>query len=308
MTMAAIRGVPHPFPYQGSKRQLAREILSCFPKRLVRLIEPFAGSGAITLAAAYLGLARRFVLNDAHRPLMSLWKALVNEPQALADGYRRLWHEQAGQEREYFDRVRGEFNRDHAPEHFLYLLARAVKAAVRYNAQGGFNNSPDNRRRGMQPDEMERNIARASRLLKGRIKMTCTDYRACLARAEPQDLVYMDPPYQGVCKTHDHRYCHSVGFDDFVGVLRELNARRISYIVSYDGRTGPKSHGRLLPPELGLAHLEVLAGRSTQATLLGMTALTYESLYLSPALLRRIGGKPKALLPCKQKALFGACS
>ena len=44
----------------------------------------------------------------------------------------------------------------------------------------------------------------------------------------------------------------------------------------------------------GLAHIEVHAGRSTQATLLGRDDDTYESLYLSPALAKAIAlGKKK---------------
>ena len=39
------------------------------------------------------------------------------------------------------------------PDLLLYLLARCVKAAVRYNASGEFNQSPDNRRRGMPPHD-----------------------------------------------------------------------------------------------------------------------------------------------------------
>src|SRR5437588_10922330 len=62
-----------------------------------------------------------------------------------------LWLEQAGQEREYYDQVRDRFNESNEPHHFLYLLARCVKAAVRYNGEGKFNNSPDNRRLGMRP-------------------------------------------------------------------------------------------------------------------------------------------------------------
>ncbi len=58
--------------------------------------------------------------------------------------------------------------------------------------------------------------------------------------------------------------------------------------VSYDGRTGAKIFGDPLPTALNLKHLEVYAGRSTQATLLGRADVTYESLYLSPALLSRL--------------------
>jgi len=54
--------------------------------------------------------------------------------------------------------------------------------------------------------------------------------------------------------------------------LRDLLRRDIPFIVSYDGRTGNKRYGRPLPASLGLTHVEVLAGRSTQATLLGRDA------------------------------------
>lgn len=117
----------------------------------------------------------------------------------------------------------------------------------------------------------------------------------------------MDPPYQGVCDTHNHRYLLGVAFDDFVGELEALNRRSISYIVSYDGRTGSKTHGRKLPDSLGLLHEEIFAGRSTQATLLGRREDTYESIYLSPALVARLGDKAhrlKHVKPSHQLRLF----
>ena len=77
--MGAVRGAPQPFPYQGSKRLLAQEIVACIPPNTKRLVEPFAGSAAITLASAHLRRVRRFFLNDAHDSLIRLWKKIVNE-------------------------------------------------------------------------------------------------------------------------------------------------------------------------------------------------------------------------------------
>ncbi|HEY2250154.1 MAG TPA: DNA adenine methylase, partial [Planctomycetaceae bacterium] len=92
--------VPHPIPYQGSKRGLAASILSHFPASVARLVEPFAGSAAISLATAQRGIAERFWINDAHAPLMALWEAIINRPESLAEKYEQLWSEQCGQERE----------------------------------------------------------------------------------------------------------------------------------------------------------------------------------------------------------------
>ncbi len=72
--------VPHPIPYQGSKRNLAPVVLSYFPANVSRLVEPFAGSAAISLAAAFRGAADRFWINDAHAPIVDLWREIVDRP------------------------------------------------------------------------------------------------------------------------------------------------------------------------------------------------------------------------------------
>ncbi len=275
---------PYPIPYQGSKRQLAPKILAYFPERFTRLVEPFAGSAALSLAAACHGRARSFWINDAHEPLIVLWQAIIDRPEELAAKYAALWKEQLGREREYYDAVREQFNMAARPEHFLYLLARCVKAAVRYNSDGQFNNSPDNRRKGARPATMRARIVGASRLLRGQTAITARDYLDVLSECTDADLIYMDPPYQGVCQSRDCRYAPRITHEAFCEALDGLNKRRRRYIVSYDGRTGDKAHGRPMPASLGLRQIELHAGRSTTATLLGRTDDTYESLYLSPTL------------------------
>ena len=102
----------------------------------------------------------------------------------------------------------------------------------------------------------------------------------------------MDPPYQGVCGDRDSRYLSGISHSEFILALEELGNRRISYIVSYDGRRGDKLFGELLPSSLGLTRVELEAGRSSQATLLGRDEITYESLYLSRALTEKLTHKP----------------
>lgn len=277
--------LPQPIPYQGSKRQLASRILPHFPKDASRIVEPFAGSAAITIAAASWRLAAKFWINDAHKPLMTLWREIIENPDAISLAYARLWNAQLGNEREFFDIVRSRFNQSHRPADFLYLLARCVKAAIRYNSNGEFNNTPDNRRKGAQPAEMRHRIEYASSFLQGRTRITAWDYKKVLDKCTEKDLLYMDPPYQGVCGNRDQRYLPKIEHDEFCVELEKLNERNIRYVISYDGRTGDKEYGQPMPDSLGLTRIELRAGRSTQATLLGRSDITYESLYLSPNLL-----------------------
>lgn len=297
---------PHPFPYQGSKRNIASDILQYFPSSINTLFEPFAGSAAISIAAAMRGRAKRFYINDLNKALVDLLKKIVEEPEIIADQYKTLWTSQLDNPRLYYDDIREKFNLTGRSDYLLYLLARCVKGSIRYNANGEFNQSPDNRRKGMRPKTMRENILGVSHLLKGKLIFSSRNYRDVLELSTPDDLVYMDPPYQGVCGNRDTRYLAGIQFCEFVAELEELNNKSIKFIISYDGRTGKKMHGKKLPDHLELTHIEIEAGRSSQETLLGRNASTVESLYLSHALIDKIGNNILIAPKQKQLDLMGA--
>lgn len=280
--------LPHPIPYQGSKRNLADQILRMFPDHFDNLIEPFAGSAAITIASAYYFKANNFIINDINQPLINLWDTIINDPKSMVKSYHDIWHGQLGNEEEYYYKIREKFNDTQQPEYLLFLLAKCVKAAVRYNAQGGFNQSPDKRRLGRNPSLMRDDILRVSHLLKGKIELHSTDYQKILDLATSNDLVYMDPPYQGTGLNGGFNYAGNIEFDSFVTSLFELNNNNVPYILSYDGRTGDKTYGIPLPGNLNLTKIEINAGRSSQATLLNRKEITYEAVFLSPALVDKI--------------------
>jgi len=285
--------IPQTFQYQGSKRALAPLIFAYLPRKARRFVDPFAGSAAMTLACAARGRAERYWVNDLNKPLAELLNLMINRPEDLADAYAELWKGEAEDALEHFYTVREKFNRTQEPRLFLYLLARCIKGAVRYNNEGMFNQSPDKRRLGTRPGTMRQNIMAVSMLLRGRTVVTAHDFRDVLAAAEVEDVIYMDPPYQGTSGEKDSRYLAGLSFDDFVAALDGLNSRSLRYAISYDGRTGDKSYGEPLPDYLGLQHFELEAGRSSQATLLGRDEETVESLYLSPSLAREVGAMPK---------------
>jgi DNA adenine methylase len=280
--------LPQPIPYQGSKRRIAMKILRFFPAKIERLVEPFAGSAAISVAAAACHLTSSFWINDAHKPLIDLWQKIINHTEELAKDYENHWNAQQGQEQYYFNTIRTQFNKRGEPADFLYLLVRCVKAAIRYNSKGEFNNTPDNRRKGATPNEMQRRLQQVATLLKGKIQLSSVHYAEILERCNENDLIYMDPPYQGVCKNRDQRYCPPFKHDEFCEYIKRLNVKNFRFIISYDGRTGKKVYGESLPDNLGLTRFEIEAGRSSQATLLGRNEKTIESLYISKQLMKTI--------------------
>ncbi|MBQ2264678.1 MAG: DNA adenine methylase [Oscillospiraceae bacterium] len=291
--------IPHIVQYQGSKRKLAPQILRYMPERFERLVEPFSGMAAITIAAAYENRAQSYYVNDLNAPLIALLKEAIEHPASLLEAYSEIWKQQfayGADHARHFYEVRERFNQgEETPENMLYLLARCVKGAVRYGKDGKFNQSPDKRRHGTTPENLEQNITAISRMLKGKTKFSALDYQEVFDMVKTGDLVYMDPPYQGVTNTRDHRYYSGVSFDEFVKAIELLNRKGVDYLISYDGECGGKEYGKELPESLGCKKIMLNAGVSSQATLLGKKEITFEALYISESLIPVFEDFPRQL-------------
>lgn len=281
--------VPHIVQYQGSKRKLAAQILQYMPQHIGRLVEPFAGMAAVSIAVATEHRADKFYINDINEPLMSMLEEAINHPEQLLKEYSALWNEQFNYGTEHvkhFYVVRDRFNQgEKKPANMLYLIARCVKGAVRYGNDGKFNQSPDKRRHGTSPKNLARNVQAISELLKNKTEFSSLDYREVFNTVKKGDLIYMDPPYQGVTNVRDNRYISGVPFNEFSKALETLNNKGVDYLVSYDGKCGGKEYGKELPESLGCKKILLNAGLSSQALLLGKKSTTFEALYISEALI-----------------------
>ena len=282
--------LPHPIPYQGSKRSLAPLIAEYIPHDSDTFYEPFAGSAAMSLYVAHKSWAKRFIIGDSLHPIIELWALIVNEPLATAAQYKDVWEGQKNDDLGYFNQVRSRYNSDRDPVDLLYLICRCVKNAIRFNSKGNFTQSVDKRRLGMRPEKMKDAIAGASSLLKGKVEFRVGDWLTTVSDAKSRDFVYMDPPYLGTSVGPDKRYHQQLTQEPLIEGLRKILDQRVRFALSYDGMTGDKEYGPPLPTSLGLTRLLLHAGKSSQATLSGRTAETVESLYLSDGLAEPVVG------------------
>ncbi len=276
--------LPHPIPYQGSKRNLARIIGGFVPRSIGTWYEPFAGSAAMTLWAAHKGMATRYVIADSLEPIANLWRDLIDHPYEVADRYEQIWLGQSTAGSDYFNKVRDRYNANKDAVDLLYLICRCVKNAVRFNREGRFTQSVDKRRLGMRPDKMRAALIDASMMLHGKTEVRLGDWMHTTTDATSTDFIYFDPPYLGTTIGRDKRYAAQLPRERLVEGLALFRTRKISFALSYDGMTGNKHYGPPLPEELGLTRLLLHAGTSSQATLLGRQEDTVESLYLTPDL------------------------
>ncbi len=235
--------LPHPIPYQGSKRKLAPVIAQHLPPGIETFYEPFAGSAAMSIFAAHHRLASRFVIADSLAPIVELLRAIVEQPDATARRYRELWLGQPEGDGDYFNRIRERYNEAGHHVDLLYLVCRCVKNSIRFNRTGRFTQSVDRRRLGMHPDKMRSAIFGVSVILRGRVEFRVGDWLDTTADSSPADFLYLDPPYLGTSTGRDRRYHQQMKRDELILGLEHLREQRIPFALSYDGATGAKEYG-----------------------------------------------------------------
>jgi len=292
-------GQPQPFPMQGSKRLQVPIIRSLIPDGQPRLIEAFCGSAAVAIGARCAGLVGDVVISDANQSLMRLWCDILGNGSDLATRYASIWNAQFQNEslggNGYFNMVRARFNDaeitgEGDTADFLFLLNRIVKGSLRYSRTGAMNQSADGRRTGARPDTVRQRIVSTGSVLHGAQAIGC-DWRDTIEIATTSDIIYLDPPYQGTTVTADTRYLSGLDVEVFEAGVCDMVRRNLSAIISYDAICGPAIYGRPLDVSLGLLVLDVVTGVSAQGTLLGRTTESHETIYLTPALVKRLGGQ-----------------
>ncbi len=281
--------LPHPIPYQGSKRKLAAVIDRYLPEGIRTFYEPFAGSAAMTVYAAYHRRAECFVVADSLEPMVALLHSIVEKPKWTAARYREIWEGQQKDDRGFFNEVRDRYNEDRDPVDLLYLICRCVKNSVRFNGEGRFTQSVDRRRLGMRPHRMQAAVEGMSSILRGRTEFRVGDWLETSADAGPDDFLYMDPPYLGTSVGRDKRYHQQLMQEELIVGLEKFRQRNVPFALSYDGMTGGREYGPPLPEALGLTRLLIHAGTSSQSTLSGRHEQTVESLYVTPGLAEPVG-------------------
>ncbi|MGQ9779188.1 MAG: DNA adenine methylase [Bacillota bacterium] len=178
--------------WPGGKRRLVPALLRYLDPPVKRLVEPFCGSCALSLAVA--DRAKSFWLNDINPDLINLLEQIKYNPQAVIMRSRRYFVPETNEEAAYY-RLRDEFNRAQDPltraALFIYLNRHGYNGLCRYNTDGDFN-VPFGRY--VAPYFPEKEILAAAAVL-ARAKITNLDFEEVMEACGPGDAIYCDPPY-----------------------------------------------------------------------------------------------------------------
>jgi len=223
--------------WAGGKRQLLPQIMELMPRDFKdrRFHEPFFGGGAVTF---YIE-PKSGTINDINKKLINFYVVLRDFVDELIEDAK-----QHKNEKEYYYRVRAEFNRI-VREGFeipnirlasllLYLNKTAYNGLYRENKKGEFN-VPFGRYKNPTIVDEER-LRQASKVLKN-LEIYNIDFSYILDIAKPGDVVYFDPPYHPVSDTAKFTQYYKDDFspEDQVrlrDVCLELHEKGVFFILS----------------------------------------------------------------------------
>ena len=177
--------------WAGGKFKLAPFIHKNLPNRTgKRLIEPFAGSAAVSLALDF----DAYILNDTNADLINLYRILKSEKQSFIDFAHSFFTPSNNQEARFYE-LREQFNNSNDVAErsaiFIYLNRHAFNGLCRYNSKGRFNVPFGKYKSPYFPEtEMQGFICKADRM-----ELMNGDFQTTLMLAGSDDIVYCDPPY-----------------------------------------------------------------------------------------------------------------
>jgi len=217
--------------WAGNKFKLAERIKALLPEGK-RLIEPFAGSGAVFLNTKY----PRYLLTDTNKDLINLCKFVQKEGPSFFKYCQEFLVPENNDEARYYE-FRKLFNATEDERLksalFIYLNRYGYNGLCRYNLSGGFN-VPFGRYKTVH-DPKEEMLFFHQKAKKAVFKTA--DFVKTMESAKLGDVIYCDPPYAPLSETANFTGYSAGGFsaEDQLELARQARAcakRGIPVVIS----------------------------------------------------------------------------
>jgi len=265
--------------WSGSKRSQSEEIIKSFPKTINTYYEPFVGGGSVLRQLLHSDIkVNHYICSDINKDLISLWNMIKDNPNELIEKYTSMWNElniddDLERKKQYYYKVRNNFNSLHMPEDFLFLSRTAINGLIRYNSKGEFNSSFHLTRNGIVPKTLEGILLEWSEVLnKNNVLFVHNNY--INIKTNIDDFMYLDPPYAGTKGMYN-------GVIDFMNLWDWLIKQPCKYALSFDGTCGIEDRTFAVPESVYNEHLYIYSGCSSFKRLKEVgTEYVEESLYL----------------------------
>lgn len=165
-----------------------------------RWIEPFLGSGVVAFNIA----PKHAILSDSNKHVINFYSEIQNggiTPESAKEFLNENGALLSERGAEHYYEVRKRFNKNGDPLDLLFLNRACFNGVMRFNSKGEFNVPfcrKSDRFRTSYITKIVNQIKWVSEVISEKDWIFSSgDWRDVLNRAEPDDFVYLDPPYIG---------------------------------------------------------------------------------------------------------------
>jgi DNA adenine methylase len=189
--------------WAGGKAQLLEQFKAYFPIPITSYAEPFVGGGAVFfyLKAQFPSMAAG--LRDNNAELINCYRVVRDQLEPLTERLDEHLEGFRTDGERYYYLVRSQHHLEEPvarAARMIFLNKTCYNGLWRVNARGEFN-VPIGSYRPEKVSLYDReNLLSASRELKG-VDLAVQDFRDTLRCAQPEDFLYIDPPYFPVSAT-----------------------------------------------------------------------------------------------------------
>lgn len=181
--------------WTGSKRSIAPQIISHFPKSIETYYEPFVGGGSVFFELLRSNHdVKQYHLSDINKTLILIYKIVKFGPISLCEYYEYSWNE-LKKDSNFFYKQRDKYNDKKSPHIFYFLTRTCFNGTIRFNSKGEFNVSSHFGRDGMHPDKVKEVIMYYHNLMKDKEILFSVNSFESTNVLSTFDTVYLDPPY-----------------------------------------------------------------------------------------------------------------
>lgn len=213
----------------GGKRQMIDELISLVPKHYNNYIEPFFGGGALFF---YLQ-PKDAIINDLNSEItnsMYVIKTKYDSLISLLDEFTRKHNET------FYYEIRNENSNDKLIKaaRFIYLNKAGFNGMYRVNKNNQFN-VPFGKKEKINLYNVD-NLSKINKLLNNNnIKIFNKSYKDILENVQPNDFVFLDPPYD--TDKNEFTSYTNLGFnrknqEELACLLDHLSAKGIRWILT----------------------------------------------------------------------------
>ena len=189
----------------GGKRGLIEQLFAKFPTDFNNYHEPFLGGGAVFFELYSRGMLKdkKAYLSDINSELVNAYNTVKNNPNSLIaelEVYKKKHNKDFYYQTRVLDRTDGFkslSNLDRATR-FIYLNKTCFNGLYRVNSKGYFNTPIGSYK---NPNIADKEVILcASEALQNAV-ISNQSFDKTLSNSNPNDFVYLDPPYYPLTKT-----------------------------------------------------------------------------------------------------------